>query len=84
MRQAGDGGGELLGRRVRRRGPGVLAAHQSLADVQVEVVGAPDQFLEHGKPELLRQKYGLDAASIARRAIEGFRLVPVHGRLASR
>ena len=60
-----------------------LAANH-MADVQVEVVGAPDHFLEHGKPELLRQKYGLDAASIARRAIEGFHLVPVHGRLAIR
>lgn len=60
-----------------------LAANH-LADVRVEVVGAPDQFLEHGRPELLRQKYGLDGASIARRAIEAFQLIPIHSRLASR
>jgi 1-deoxy-D-xylulose-5-phosphate synthase len=36
-------------------------------DVPVVRVGWPDEFIEHGKPEDLRQKYGLTAASVADR-----------------
>jgi 1-deoxy-D-xylulose-5-phosphate synthase len=32
--------------------------------------GLPDQFIEHGAQELLRRKYGLDADSLARAALE--------------
>jgi 1-deoxy-D-xylulose-5-phosphate synthase len=36
-------------------------------DVPVVRVGWPDEFIEHGKPEDLRQKYGLTAATVADR-----------------
>jgi 1-deoxy-D-xylulose-5-phosphate synthase len=36
-------------------------------DVPVIRVGWPDEFIEHGKPEDLRQKYGLTAATVADR-----------------
>ena len=45
----------------------LLAAHR-LSQVQVEVVGIPDEFVEHGSPALLQARYDLDAAGIARRA----------------
>jgi 1-deoxy-D-xylulose-5-phosphate synthase len=32
-------------------------------DVPVVRIGWPDAFIEHGKPEALRQKYGLTAAA---------------------
>jgi len=31
-------------------------------------IGWPDQFIEHGKPEALRQKYGLTAEAAIERA----------------
>lgn len=57
----------------------LLAAHH-LSDVRVEVVGIPDEFVEHGHPAILREKYGLDAAGIARRVAGVFastRAVPM-------
>lgn len=51
----------------------MLASHQ-LAGVKVEVVGLPDEFVEHGAPSLLREKYGLSGAAIAKRAVEAFSL----------
>jgi 1-deoxy-D-xylulose-5-phosphate synthase len=36
-------------------------------DVAVVRVGWPDEFIEHGKPEDLRQKYGLTATAVADR-----------------
>ena len=38
--------------------------------VPVKRLGIPDQFLEHGAPDILRQKYGLDAAGIVKGALE--------------
>lgn len=52
----------------------LLSARQ-VTGVQVEVVGIPDAFVEHGQPSLLREKYGLDSAGIARRAMDRFPLV---------
>lgn len=49
----------------------LLAAHQ-LHGVPVEVLGIPDEFVEHGQPKLLRERYGLDAPGIARRAMQHF------------
>ena len=40
-----------------------------LNSVAVERIGLPDAFVEHGRQPLLRSKYGLDAASIARTAL---------------
>jgi 1-deoxy-D-xylulose-5-phosphate synthase len=37
-------------------------------DVIVRRIGLPDKFVEHGSVEVLRAKYGLDAAGIAERA----------------
>jgi 1-deoxy-D-xylulose-5-phosphate synthase len=51
----------------------LLAAHQ-MTDVQVEVIGIPDEFVEHGTPALLREKYGLTGEGIARRALAAFAL----------
>jgi deoxyxylulose-5-phosphate synthase len=33
-------------------------------------VGLPDRFIEHGTQKILRNKYGVDAASIAARVKE--------------
>ena len=35
--------------------------HEEEIDVQVERIGWPDAFVEHGKPEILREKHGLTA-----------------------
>jgi 1-deoxy-D-xylulose-5-phosphate synthase len=35
--------------------------------VKVECIGLPDQFVEHGKPEIFRSKYDLDSKGIVRR-----------------
>ncbi|MBE7560892.1 1-deoxy-D-xylulose-5-phosphate synthase [bacterium] len=34
-------------------------------EIAVRRIGLPDRFVEHGAPEILRQKFGLDAESIA-------------------
>ena len=47
----------------------MLATHQ-LTDVAVEMVGIPDEFVEHGTPALLREKYGITGPAIARRAMD--------------
>ncbi len=51
----------------------MLASHH-LSGVQVEMVGLPDEFVEHGTPTLLREKLGLTGAAVAKRAIEAFSL----------
>lgn len=38
--------------------------------VPVKRLGIPDQFVEHGAPEILREKYGLDAKGILKGALE--------------
>ena len=35
--------------------------HDETIDTPVERIGWPDQFVEHGKPEILREKHGLTA-----------------------
>ncbi len=43
-----------------------LLEEQGLSNVKLRRLGIPDIFLEHGPPQILRRKYGLDAAGIAR------------------
>lgn len=43
---------------------------RDLHNVRVHRMGLPDHFIEHGPRALLLEKYGLDAAGIARRARE--------------
>jgi 1-deoxy-D-xylulose-5-phosphate synthase len=45
-----------------------LLADSDARDVIVRRIGLPDKFVEHGSVEVLREKYGLDAAGIAERA----------------
>ncbi|MHB8105649.1 MAG: 1-deoxy-D-xylulose-5-phosphate synthase, partial [Dehalococcoidales bacterium] len=39
-------------------------------DITVKCIGIPDEFVEHGTQAILRAKYGLDAAGIARQVTE--------------
>jgi 1-deoxy-D-xylulose-5-phosphate synthase len=43
-----------------------LLASSGTHDVHVELIGLPDEFVEHGPQRLLRAKYGLDVEGIAR------------------
>ncbi|HEY5038287.1 MAG TPA: transketolase C-terminal domain-containing protein, partial [bacterium] len=47
-------------------GSAVLEALQKhgITDCQVKVVGIPDQFIEHGKPQLQREHCGLEPAQV--------------------
>jgi 1-deoxy-D-xylulose-5-phosphate synthase len=47
-------------------------AQAGLSQVKVECIGLPDQFIEHGSPELFRAKFDLDSAGIARRTKAAF------------
>ena len=40
-------------------------AAEKQANVRIKVMGWPDRFIEHGGTEELKERYGLDAASIA-------------------
>jgi 1-deoxy-D-xylulose-5-phosphate synthase len=55
-------------------GSAVLELVQSsgIHDVKVELIGLPDEFVEHGSQAVLRAKYGLDAEGIARRILSSF------------
>lgn len=33
-------------------------------DVSLKIIGLPDEFIEHGKPQTIREKYGLDPAGV--------------------
>ncbi len=48
-------------------GSGVLEmfANKGLADIRTRLIGIPDTFVEHGKPNVLREKYGLTASEVA-------------------
>jgi 1-deoxy-D-xylulose-5-phosphate synthase len=46
----------------------LLADHGVM--VPVKRLAIPDQFVEHGSPEILREKYGLDAKGILKGALE--------------
>ncbi len=39
-------------------------------DIRIKTIGIPDEFVEHGTQSILRAKYGLDAAGIARQITE--------------
>lgn len=41
-----------------------LFEQRDLRGIRARRIGIPDQFVEHGAPALLRQKYGLDAEGI--------------------
>ena len=41
-----------------------LLQEQEITDIKVKNIGLPDQFIEHGSPEQLRRKYGLDSEGI--------------------
>jgi 1-deoxy-D-xylulose-5-phosphate synthase len=45
-----------------------LLCDQGVAHAAVERIGLPDGFVEHGPPQLLRAKYGVDAAAIVKAA----------------
>jgi 1-deoxy-D-xylulose-5-phosphate synthase len=47
-----------------------LIADRGLTEVAVKRLGIPDKFVEHGAPDILRQKYGLDTAGILKNALE--------------
>jgi 1-deoxy-D-xylulose-5-phosphate synthase len=38
--------------------------HNNITGVKVKRLGIPDRFVEHGAPDILRKKYGLDATGI--------------------
>ncbi|MBQ2227630.1 MAG: 1-deoxy-D-xylulose-5-phosphate synthase [Firmicutes bacterium] len=44
-------------------------AAEQQANVRIKVMGWPDRFIEHGSTEELKERYGLDAASIAETAV---------------
>ena len=45
-----------------------LLGSQGVNSCRIERIGLPDQFIEHGSLSHLREKYGLDAANIVRKA----------------
>ncbi|MFZ5452028.1 MAG: 1-deoxy-D-xylulose-5-phosphate synthase [Thermodesulfobacteriota bacterium] len=47
-----------------------LFSDHGLTGIPVKRLAIPDVFMEHGKPDILRQKYGLDAAGILKGALE--------------
>jgi 1-deoxy-D-xylulose-5-phosphate synthase len=49
-----------------------VLAQSKLSQVKVECIGLPDQFVEHGSPELFRSKFDLDPAGIVRRIKTAF------------
>ena len=61
-----------------------LLEERALNEVVVRCIGLPDEFVEHGNPEILRAKYNLDAAGIAkvvRNTFPELRLLPREGWL---
>ncbi|MFO7708977.1 MAG: 1-deoxy-D-xylulose-5-phosphate synthase [Desulfobacterales bacterium] len=45
-----------------------LLSDEGVTQAAVERIGVPDRFVEHGPPQLLRTRYGLDAAAIVKAA----------------
>ena len=65
-------------------GSGVLELleERGLNEVVVKCIGLPDEYVEHGAPEILRARYNLDAAGIAkvvRNTFPELRLLPREG-----
>jgi 1-deoxy-D-xylulose-5-phosphate synthase len=46
-----------------------LLADHDLTGIPVKRLAVPDKFMEHGKPDILREKYGLDARGILKSAL---------------
>ena len=46
-----------------------LLQENNFCDIQIKSIGIPDEFVEHGTQAILREKYGLDAAGIARQVM---------------
>ena len=49
-----------------------LVQSSGIHDVKVELIGLPDEFVEHGSQAVLRAKYDLDAEGIAKRILSSF------------
>jgi 1-deoxy-D-xylulose-5-phosphate synthase len=47
-----------------------LLSDKGLTGIPVKRLAVPDKFMEHGKPDLLRKNYGLDAEGILKGALE--------------
>jgi len=50
----------------------------NIVDIQLERVGIPDSFVEHGKPDQLRAKYGLTVDSLVNKALKMLGYSRVH------
>jgi len=48
-----------------------------LGAVPLRVIGLPDEFIEHGNPKVIREKYGLDPQSVADSVLEFLRTAPL-------
>ena len=46
-----------------------------IGHVHLKRIGIPDKFVEHGSPDILREKYGLNAEGIAETIRKHFNLV---------
>ncbi|MGJ8697617.1 MAG: 1-deoxy-D-xylulose-5-phosphate synthase [Verrucomicrobiaceae bacterium] len=46
--------------------------HDSKIDATVERIGWPDEFVEHGKPEILREKHGLTSEAATNKVLAHF------------
>ena len=55
-----------------------LLQGSSIPDLQVERIGLPDEFVEHGQQGLLRAKYNLDADGIVKRVVSSFPQLSAH------
>jgi 1-deoxy-D-xylulose-5-phosphate synthase len=47
-----------------------LLQQSGINDVQLKIIGIPDEFVEQGSPAILHAKYGLDAPGIAKQVLE--------------
>ncbi|MGO0122558.1 1-deoxy-D-xylulose-5-phosphate synthase [Desulfothermobacter acidiphilus] len=56
-----------------------FAAH-GLREVKITRLGIPDTFVEHGRPEALRRKYGLDAQGIVQAVMNSRPLLRITSR----
>ena len=45
-----------------------LLQEEGICDVRVKCLGLPDRYIEQGSQQIIRKKYGLDAAGIAAEA----------------
>ena len=49
-----------------------LVESSQITDIQLKRIGVPDGFVEHGPPNMLRAKYGLDAEGIEKSIVSFF------------